>query len=98
MVYSLLCFFYLSENEEIVVNGGKSYGTRKQADALSNDSNVPVTIINSRWNITSIRTEGFGVRGHFRLQPCGPGLQDTKMIFINPFEKHGYVRKAAKPE
>jgi hypothetical protein len=96
--YKLLCFFFLSENEEIIVNPGKSYGTKKQHDALSNDTNVPVTIVNSCWNITSIRTEGFDVRGHFRLQPCGPGLRDTKMIFIQPFKKEGYVRKAAKPE
>lgn len=96
--YKLLCFFFLSENEEIIVNPGKSYGTKKQHDALSNDTNLPVTIINSCWNITSIRTEGFDVRGHFRLQPCGPGLSDTKMIFIQPFKKEGYVRKAAKPE
>jgi hypothetical protein len=96
--YKLLCFFFLSENEEIVVNPGKSYGTKKQPDAFSNDANVPVTIVNSCWNITSIRTEGFDVKGHFRLQPCGQGLSDTKMIFIEPFKKEGYVRKAAKPE
>lgn len=96
--YKLLCFFFLSENEENVISPGKSYGTKKQPDALSNDTNVPVTIVNSCWNITSIRTEGFDVRGHFRLQPCGPGLSDTKMIFIQPFKKEGYIRKAAKPE
>jgi hypothetical protein len=93
-VYHLLCFFFLSENTEIVVQPGKSYGTKKQADALCNDVNVPVTIVNSNWNITSIRTEGFGVSGHFRLQPCGPGLNTTKMILIEPFQKHGYTRKA----
>lgn len=97
MVYHLLCFFYLSENTEIIVNPGKSYGTKKQPDALCNDVNVPVTIVNSNWNITSIRTEGFDVRGHFRLQPY-PSENCTRMIFIEPFQKHGYVRKAAKPE
>ncbi|EHQ25552.1 hypothetical protein [Mucilaginibacter paludis] len=95
--YKLLCFFFLSENQEIIVNPGKSYGTKKQPDALSNDINVPVTIVNSCWNITSIRTDGFDVSGHFRLQPCGPALADTRMIFIEPYKKHGYVRKAAKP-
>lgn len=94
--YKLLCFFFLSENEEIIVNPGKSYGTKKQPDVLTNDATVPITIVNSCWNITSIRTEGFDVRGHFRLQPCGPGLTETKMIFIQPFKKEGYVRKAAK--
>lgn len=94
--YRLLCFFFFSENDERIVNAGKSYGTRKQDDALSNDLNVPVTIVNSNWNITSIRTAGFNVSGHFRLQPCGPQFSDTKMIFIEPFKKHGYVRRATK--
>lgn len=95
-VYHLLCFFFLSENTEIVVNAGKSYGTKKQPDALSNDCDVPITIVNSNWNVTSIRTEGFGVCGHFRLQPCGVNNGDRKMIFIEPFQKNGYVRHATK--
>lgn len=96
-LYKLLCFIFLSENEERIVPPGKSYGTRKQPDALSNDTNVPVTIVNSCWNITSIRTEGFNVSGHLRVQPCGPGLSQHKIIFIEPFKKNGYIRKALKP-
>ncbi len=72
-VFKLLCFFFYAENQEIVVNGGKSYGTKKQPDALNNDSNMPITIVNSNWNITSVRLQGFDVSGHFRLQPCGKG-------------------------
>ncbi len=95
-VYHLLCFFFLSENTEIVVNAGKSYGTKKQPDALCNDADVPITIVNSNWNVTSIRTEGFDVSGHFRLQPCGINNSERKMIFIEPFVKHGYVRRSTK--
>ena len=29
----------------------------------------------------------FTVSGHFRLQPCGKGLTDKKMIWIEPYEK-----------
>lgn len=93
-VFKLLCFFFLSKNEERLVNAGKSYGTKKQPDAISNDSNYPITIVNSNWNITSIRTEGFNVSGHFRLQPCGVKRSEFKMIFIEPFKKNGYIRKA----
>lgn len=92
-VYHLLCFFFLSENSELVVSPGMSYGTKKQPDALCNDTNVPVIIVNSNWNVTSIRLQGFNVCGHFRLQPY-PSLGITKMIFIEPFQKHGYVRRA----
>lgn len=97
-IYKLLCFLFLSENSEIIVNGGHSHGSRKHVDNLSNDLIVPVTIVNSNWNITSIRTDGFNVSGHFRLQPCGVQFSETKMIFIEPFKKNGYVRKAIKDD
>lgn len=93
-IYKMFCFFYLSDNEEKIVNPGKSYGTKKQPDSLSNDSNFPITIVNSNWNVTSIRNDGFNVSGHFRLQPCGLQRAETKMIFIEPFKKFGYVKKA----
>jgi hypothetical protein len=93
--YTLLCFMYLTDNEEILIPPGRSYGTRKQGKVL-NDIRVPITLVNSRWNITSIRTEGFNVSGHFRLQPCGPDRGDVKIIFIEPFAKEGYVRKSGK--
>jgi hypothetical protein len=92
--YRLLCFMFFSKNEERVVKAGTSYGTRKQVDALSNDLPYPVTIVNTNWNITSIRTDGFNVSGHFRLQPCGVGFMDRKFVFIQPFKKKGYIRKA----
>lgn len=94
--FKLLCFFFYSQNKEIIVSPGKSYGTRKQMDSLSNDSKYPITIVNSNWNVTSIRLHGFNVSGHFRLQPCGFQFSETKMIFIEPFKKNGYVRKAIK--
>lgn len=98
LVFKLLCFFFFSENEEKIVNAGKSYGTKKQLDAISNDSQYPITIVNSNWNITSIRNKGFNVSGHFRLQPCGVKRSETKIIFIEPFKKHGYIRKAINKE
>jgi len=91
-VYKLLCFFYLAENEEVIVEAGQRYGTRKQGKII-NSLPVPITIVNSKWNVTSIRTEGFPVSGHFRLQPTRNG---HKMIFIDPYQKHGYVRRAKK--
>lgn len=96
-VYKLLCFMYLTENEETYLTPGQKHGTRKSGKII-NQLTVPITIVDSKWNITSIRTEGFEVSGHFRLQPCGPGMQQTKLIFIEPFEKNGYVRKAKSLE
>lgn len=90
-IFKLLCFIYLSDNEEMIIPPGAKHGTRKSGKVI-NSLKFPLTIVTSKWNITSIRTEGFDVSGHFRLQPYATG---TKMIFIQPFRKHGYVKRAA---
>ncbi len=94
-IYKLMCFFYLTENDELIVAPGKTHGTKKQGKLLNN-LEVPVTVVNSRWNTTVIRTEQFGVRGHFRVQPCGEGRKNYEIIFIDPFVKNGYKRTAGK--
>jgi hypothetical protein len=92
-IYRLLCFIFLTENDEVILEAGRKVGTRKSGKIV-NTLPFPITIVDSRWNTTVIRTEGFPVSGHFRLQRCGPAMADTKLIFIDPFQKHGYVRKA----
>ena len=57
-MYTLLVFFYLSENEFKVVNGGAKHGTRKTGKIV-NDLPIPVTIVNNNLNVTTIRTESF---------------------------------------
>lgn len=68
----------------------------KKQGKLLNNMDIPVTVVNSRWNTTVVRTEQFGVCGHFRLQRIGSGRSDSKVIFIEPFVKNGYVRNAQK--
>lgn len=93
-IYKFLCFFYLTGNDEIIIPAGKVHGTRKTGK-ISNDLPFSVTLVNSRWNTTIIRTEAFGVRGHFRVQRKGISRQDYEVIFIEPYEKTGYVRSAS---
>lgn len=95
-VYRVLCFFYLSKNEMIIVNPGMKYGTRREGKFINSFDKIPVTIVNSSWNVTSIRTEGFDVSGHFAIRWTGEGRLIPKMVFIEPFNKHGYVRGAVK--
>lgn len=95
LAYKLLCFYFLSETTEEILKPGQKRGTQRTGKII-NELPVPITIVDSKWNITSIRTEGFEVCGHFRLQPFGPGLKQTRVIFIEPFEKHGYKRHAKK--
>lgn len=96
-IYCLLCFVYLSENEEIILQPNQKIGTRKQGKVI-NELKVPITIINSRWNVTTIRTEGFSVRGHFAIRWSGTGRSTAKLVFIEPFEKKGYIRLAKNNE
>lgn len=48
------------------------------------------------WFTEYIRLEGFSVRGFWRLQACGPNYSEHRLIYINPFEKKGYHRRAKK--
>lgn len=59
-----------------------------------NETNNNVEIMDSTYFTTISRTEGFGVRGHFRFQPFGIGLKEKRLIWISDFEKKGYHRKA----
>lgn len=97
-VYSLMSFFFLSDNDMVIVEPGQKYGTRKTGKLVNTFPNTPVTIVDSKWNITSIRTESFGVSGHFALRWTGKGRAFPKMVFIEPYEKSGYMRKAKKLE
>lgn len=59
-----------------------------------NETNRKVEILDSTYFTTISRTEGFGVRGHFRWQPYGNGRDQKRLIWISDFTKHGYTRKA----
>ena len=62
------------------------------------DSTLKVRCLDCSWFREIVRKEGFLVRGHFRMQPYKNerGQWDYKLIYIGPFEKHGYVRHAKK--
>jgi hypothetical protein len=79
-----------------VVEAGKH--TIHVGQKYVNESKQAVEILDSTWFTTIVRTEGFMVGGEtggfFRLQPHGPGLTQKKLVWIFPFQKHGYTRKA----
>lgn len=58
-----------------------------------NNSTEDITVVDSTWFTTLIKSDAFKVSGHFRLQP----YKDRKeLIWINEFEKTGYRREAKK--
>jgi hypothetical protein len=54
--------------------------------------------VNSLWNVGTIALGEFKVRGHFRLQRCGVGNTEIKLIFIEEFVKTHYIRKSKKEQ
>lgn len=93
-IMQLMTFIELGDIEVITLDCGRNNGkTKKSGQKIQNSSKYTVFVVDSTWNQMIIRTEGFGVMGHFRMQPCGKENQDRKLIWINAFEKKGYIRK-----
>jgi hypothetical protein len=88
----LKAFLKYADIETKVVNGGKKIV--HNGEKIMNDTNRKVEILDSTYFTTISRTEGFGVSGHFRFQPWGPGMSQRRLQWISEFQKHGYTRKA----
>lgn len=56
-----------------------------------NDTDDTIHLYDCTWFTTLIKGEGFGVRGHFRLQPY---KNTKKIVWIDSYKKEGYTRKA----
>jgi hypothetical protein len=57
-----------------------------------NDTKLDVTYLDSKWFTSIVKSDGFKVRGHFRLQPKKHKGEWTKeLIWISDFEKKGYT-------
>lgn len=93
MIMQVLTFIELGDIEIEEIPGGRSNNKNRKEGKITNESKNTVFVVDSSWNKLIIRTEGFAVRGHFKLQPCGPQWIDRKLIWVNAFEKHGYIRK-----
>lgn len=92
-IVRLVTFVAIGDVEIEVIEKSRNNGKTKKAGKITNSSEFNVYVVDSSWNKIIIRTEGFAVRGHFRLQPCGEGFKDRKLIWVDAFEKHGYKRQ-----
>ena len=60
-----------------------------------NDTKLKLTYLDSKWFTNLVKSDGFNVRGHFRLQPKKENGKWTKeLIWISEFQKSGYTAKA----
>jgi hypothetical protein len=91
-LYGYLVFKRYSDVEmEEVVREKTLKKSAIMREKVNNFMGINVTLLDSRWFTTICRNEGFAVSGHFRLQPYKTG---PKLIYIAPFTKNGYHRKA----
>lgn len=88
----LLLFVELSDINIEVLEPNQKTGTRKTGKVV-NQSKTNIVVVDSKWNTVSVRTESFLVNGHWRMQPCGVGKRERRLIWIDTFEKKGYVRR-----
>ena len=62
-----------------------------------NQTKLKLTYLDSKWFTNLVKSDGFNVRGHFRLQPMKKNGEWTKeLIWISEFEKTGYTAPARK--
>lgn len=84
-----------AEVETVEAQMGKKVEIPETSENLLVEFDMPMTYTDCSWFREIIRKEGFLVRGHFRLQPYKKdGEWTKKLIYIEPFQKHGYTRKA----
>ena len=93
IVYLAIFRKYAEIETKTFVGGEK---TVYHGDKTFNDTKVPITFLDSKWFTNLVKSDAFKVRGHFRLQPCGAGLKDKKLIWIDDFVKSGYTAPARK--
>src|SRR5262249_3620182 len=91
LITLLLFIKYCPLETKFVAAGRKEHHVGQK---YVNETKQKIEILDSTWFTTIVRSEGFGVRGHFRLQPYGTGMTQRRLQWIEPFEKTGYTRKA----
>lgn len=95
---SFILFFKKYGNVDLELLPAKRTVHKSQllGEKVNNFMGIDVQVLDSRWFTTICRDEGFLVSGHFRLQPCKDeqGQWTRKLIYINPYAKHGYHRLA----
>ena len=93
---TLVLFLKYCEVETKIIPAGKKgnhVGTK-----YVNESKQQIEILDSTWFTTIVKSDGFTVGadtgGFFKMQPYGPNNSQRKLIWVLPYEKEGYERKA----
>jgi hypothetical protein len=68
----------------------------KRDRGVKNKTHDDIIVADINWHKDVERNTPFAVRGHWRMQRCGPGLNKVKLIWIKPHQRSGYHRDAGK--
>ena len=90
-----LLFIELSDLDVQLIEPNKKIGKTKK-DKIINRSKSDVIVVTSKWNVISVRGDSFLVNGHWRMQPCGINRANRKLIYVDTFEKKGYIKRSKK--
>ena len=83
------------ETQEIA-NGERQEPIEKGKEIIENRLPFSIRHTNCTWYTEYVREEGFAVKGFWRWQACGARHAEHKWVYIAPFERKGYHRKAQK--
>ena len=96
MVLGLILFIKYCEVETKLIPAGKE--TTHRLQRYVNHTKVPIEILDATWFTTLVRSGAFTVGndtgGFFRWQAVGTERSERKLIWVSPYQKQGYTRKA----
>jgi len=92
----IVSFIELGDINIKIVPAKDKVGNFIKGDECRNLTKKEFILVDTDWNNVSVRLDGFPVKGHLRLQPCGSGRKEYKLIYIQPFLKNGYNRNHLK--
>lgn len=93
-IISFCLFKKYCEIETKVIDPKVSRREKVAGKKYLNETNKRIKILDATWFTNIVVSGAFGVSGHLRWQRYGPGNTQKKLIWIDEFQKEGYIRKA----
>jgi hypothetical protein len=84
--------------KKIKVGDKVKYGSTHDEQIFNDTDLKNVYLVTSNWNKIVLVEGGFKVRGHFRVQPCGVGRTQYKIVWVREYEKGSFVRMQGKQD
>jgi len=95
---ALIYIFYSKETFKFIKPNQKVQGVGALRHTHThNQTQVPLTFVDRRWNVTTI-VGGHAVNGHFRLQRCGHGRNERRLVWVKEHHRGGHTRKSWNPK